>query len=213
MENLFRQFWVAVMLVIMVSGIKAMEEKNDHVLMNSSGEGKYEKATLGGGCFWCTEAVFKEVKGVVEVQPGYSGGHVKNPAYREVTTGRTGHAEVIQITFDPVVVSFEKLLEYFFATHDPTTLNRQGADVGTQYRSAIFYHSPEQKLAAEKVILQLENERVYDRPVVTEVTPFTAFYMAEDYHKDYFERNGGQPYCRLVVAPKVDKIRKILKEQ
>jgi len=201
------------MLVIMVSGIKAMEEKNDHVLMNSSGEGKYEKATLGGGCFWCTEAVFKEVKGVVEVQPGYSGGHVKNPAYREVTTGRTGHAEVIQITFDPVVVSFEKLLEYFFATHDPTTLNRQGADVGTQYRSAIFYHSPEQKLAAEKVILQLENERVYDRPVVTEVTPFTAFYMAEDYHKDYFERNGGQPYCRLVVAPKVDKIRKILKEQ
>ncbi|HPJ79590.1 MAG TPA: peptide-methionine (S)-S-oxide reductase MsrA [Prolixibacteraceae bacterium] len=190
-----------------------MEEKNDHVLMNSSGEGKYEKATLGGGCFWCTEAVFKEVKGVVEVQPGYSGGHVKNPAYREVTTGRTGHAEVIQITFDPVVVSFEKLLEYFFATHDPTTLNRQGADVGTQYRSAIFYHSPEQKLAAEKVILQLENERVYDRPVVTEVTPFTAFYMAEDYHKDYFERNGGQPYCRLVVAPKVDKIRKILKEQ
>ncbi len=213
MENLFRQFWVAVMLVIIVSGIKAMEEKNDHVLMNSSGEGKYEKATLGGGCFWCTEAVFKEVKGVVEVQPGYSGGHVKNPAYREVTTGRTGHAEVIQITFDPVVVSFEKLLEYFFATHDPTTLNRQGADVGTQYRSAIFYHSPEQKLAAEKVILQLENERVYDRPVVTEVTPFTAFYMAEDYHKDYFERNGGQPYCRLVVAPKVDKIRKILKEQ
>jgi peptide-methionine (S)-S-oxide reductase len=201
------------MLVIIVSGIKAMEEKNDHVLMNSSGEGKYEKATLGGGCFWCTEAVFKEVKGVVEVQPGYSGGHVKNPAYREVTTGRTGHAEVIQITFDPVVVSFEKLLEYFFATHDPTTLNRQGADVGTQYRSAIFYHSPEQKLAAEKVILQLENERVYDRPVVTEVTPFTAFYMAEDYHKDYFERNGGQPYCRLVVAPKVDKIRKILKEQ
>ena len=210
MENLFRQFWVAVMLVIIVSGIKAMEEKNDHVLMNSSGEGKYEKATLGGGCFWCTEAVFKEVKGVVEVQPGYSGGHVKNPAYREVTTGRTGHAEVIQITFDPVVVSFEKLLEYFFATHDPTTLNRQGADVGTQYRSAIFYHSPEQKLAAEKVILQLENERVYDRPVVTEVTPFTAFYPAEDYHKDYFERNGEQPYCRMVVAPKVAKIKKIL---
>jgi peptide-methionine (S)-S-oxide reductase len=187
-----------------------MEEKNDHVLMNSSGEGKYEKATLGGGCFWCTEAVFKEVKGVVEVQPGYSGGHVKNPAYREVTTGRTGHAEVIQITFDPVVVSFEKLLEYFFATHDPTTLNRQGADVGTQYRSAIFYHSPEQKLAAEKVILQLENERLYDRPVVTEVTPFTAFYPAEDYHKDYFERNGEQPYCRMVVAPKVAKIKKIL---
>ena len=213
MENLFRQFWVAVMLVIMVSGIKAMEEKNDHVLMNSSGEGKYEKATLGGGCFWCTEAVFKEVKGVLEVQPGYSGGHIKNPAYREVTTGRTGHAEVVQITFDPAVVSFGKILEYFFATHDPTTLNRQGADVGTQYRSAIFYHSPEQKLAAEKLILQLENERAFDRPIVTEVTPFTAFYKAEDYHKDYFERNGGQPYCRLVVAPKVEKIKKILKKE
>jgi len=210
MENLFRQFWVAVMLVIMVSGIKAMEEKNDHVLMNSSGENKQEKATLGGGCFWCTEAVFMEVKGVFEVWPGYSGGHVKNPAYREVTTGRTGHAEVIQITFDTAVVSFGKLLEYFLAPHDPTTLNRQGADVGTQYRSAIFYHSPEQKLAAEKVILQLENERVYDRPVVTEVTPFTAFYPAEDYHKDYFERNGEQPYCRMVVAPKVAKIKKIL---
>lgn len=190
-----------------------MEEKNDHVLMNSSGEEKHEKATLGGGCFWCTEAVFKEVKGVLEVQPGYSGGHIKNPAYREVTTGRTGHAEVVQITFDPAVVSFGKILEYFFATHDPTTLNRQGADVGTQYRSAIFYHSPEQKLAAEKLILQLENERAYDRPIVTEVTPFTAFYKAEDYHKDYFERNGGQPYCRMVVAPKVEKIKKILKKE
>lgn len=190
-----------------------MEEKNYHVLMNSSGENKQEKATLGGGCFWCTEAVFKEVKDVVEAEPGYSGGHIKNPAYREVTTGRTGHAEVVQITFDPAVVSFGKILEYFFATHDPTTLNRQGADVGTQYRSAIFYHSPEQKLAAEKLIQQLENDRVYDRPIVTEVTPFTAFYKAEDYHKNYFERNGGQPYCRMVVAPKVDKIKKILKKE
>ena len=190
-----------------------MEERNDHVVMDGSGNGKYEKATLGGGCFWCTEAVFKEVKGVVEAEPGYSGGHIKNPAYREVTTGRTGHAEVVQITFDPAVVSFAKILEYFFATHDPTTLNRQGADVGTQYRSAIFYHSPEQKLAAEKLIQQLENDRVYDRPIVTEVTPFTAFYKAEDYHKNYFERNGRQPYCRMVVAPKVDKIKKILKKE
>ena len=209
MGNLRRHIWMAGFMWIIISGVQAMEEKSANMMMEGSGKEKYEKATLGGGCFWCTEAVFKEVKGVIEVWPGYSGGHVKNPAYREVTTGRTGHAEVIQITFDPAVVSFGKLLEYFFATHDPTTLNRQGADVGTQYRSAIFYHSPEQKLAAEKVILQLENERVYDRPVVTEVTPFTAFYPAEDYHKDYFERNGEQPYCRMVVAPKVAKIKKI----
>lgn len=222
MEKLARQFWVAVIIVMMVSGVNAMEVKKNTVetdMKNNTGEmgnpgnEGYETATLGGGCFWCTEAVFKEVKGVLEVQPGYSGGHIKNPAYREVTTGRTGHAEVVEITFDPAVVSFGKILEYFFATHDPTTLNRQGADVGTQYRSAIFYHSPEQKLAAEKLILQLENERAFDRPIVTEVTPFTAFYKAEDYHKDYFERNGGQPYCRLVVAPKVEKIKKILKKE
>lgn len=172
-----------------------------------------ETATLGGGCFWCTEAVFLEMKGVEKVVPGYSGGHVKNPAYREVTTGRTGHAEVVQITFDPKITSFSEILEVFFMTHDPTTLNRQGNDVGTQYRSAIFYHNEEQKKIAEKVITLIEEDKVYDDPIVTEVTPFKAFYLAEDYHHNYFERNRNQPYCQFVVAPKVEKFRKIFKEK
>lgn len=168
---------------------------------------KLEKATLGGGCFWCTEAVYKQLRGVIDVLPGYSGGHIKNPAYREVCTGTTGHAEVVQITFDPAVISFVQLLEVFFSVHDPTTLNRQGADTGTQYRSVVFYHTEEQKTEAEKMILEMENEKIFTSPVVTEVAPFTAFYPAEDYHRDYFARNGNQPYCRMVVAPKVAKFR------
>ncbi len=172
-----------------------------------------EEATLGGGCFWCTEAVYKELNGVVDVKPGYSGGHVKNPSYREVCTGNTGHAEVVQIKFDPEKVSFSEILEVFFLTHDPTTLNRQGNDVGTQYRSAIFYHSEEQKQTAEKIISQLEKEKVYKDPIVTEVTPFTSFYVAEDYHINYFERNKNQPYCQFVVAPKVEKFEKIFKDK
>jgi len=172
-----------------------------------------ETATLGGGCFWCTEAVYLRMIGVEKVTPGYSGGHIKNPAYREVTTGRTGHAEVVQIVFDPKVVSFNDILEVFFATHDPTTLNRQGADIGTQYRSAIFYHSDAQKKAAENYILQLEREGIYDRPVVTEVTAFTNFYEAEDYHKNYFDNNKNQPYCQYVVAPKVEKFSKLFKDK
>lgn len=171
-----------------------------------------EKATLGGGCFWCTEAVYKELKGVVDIKPGYSGGEIKNPSYKEVCTGRTGHAEVIQITFDPAEVSFPKILEVFFMTHDPTTLNRQGNDVGTQYRSAVFYHSEEQKQTAEKIIELFEQEKVYEDPIVTEVTAFKNFYEAEDYHFNYFERNKNQPYCQYVVAPKVEKFRKIFKE-
>jgi peptide-methionine (S)-S-oxide reductase len=169
----------------------------------------YETATLGGGCFWCTEAVYKEMKGVVKVVPGYSGGHIKNPAYREVTTGRTGHAEVVQITFDPSVSTFSDILEVFFMTHDPTTLNRQGNDIGTQYRSAIFYHNEEQKNMAEKAIELFEKDKIYDDPIVTKVTPFDAFYIAEDYHHNYFERNKNQPYCQFVVAPKVEKFKKI----
>ncbi|SHE47659.1 peptide-methionine (S)-S-oxide reductase [Mariniphaga anaerophila] len=172
-----------------------------------------EEATLGGGCFWCTEAVFLQMKGVESVASGYSGGHVKNPGYREVTTGRTGHAEVIQITFDPRVVSFSEILEVFFMTHDPTTLNRQGNDIGTQYRSAIFYHNEEQKKTAKKVIELFEKEKVYDDPIVTEVTPFEAFYKAEDYHVNYFNNNKNQPYCQFVVAPKVEKFRKVFKEK
>ncbi len=180
---------------------------------NSTMAQKLETATLAGGCFWCTEAVYKELKGVSGIKPGYSGGHVKNPSYREVCNGTTGHAEVIQITFDPAVVSFSEILEVFFMTHDPTTLNRQGNDVGTQYRSAIFYHNEEQKQTAEKVIRLFEQEKVYDKPIVTEVTAFDKFYVAEDYHFNYFARNKNQPYCQYVVAPKVEKFKKIFKEK
>ncbi len=172
-----------------------------------------EKATLGGGCFWCTEAVYLQLKGVTDVKPGYSGGHVKNPAYHEVCNGTTGHAEVVQVTFDPEQVSFSEILEVFFKTHDPTTLNRQGNDVGTQYRSAVFYHSDEQKEIAEKIIIQFENEKVYDDPIVTEVTAFDTFYPAEDYHINYFARNKNQPYCQFTVAPKVEKFEKIFKDK
>ncbi len=172
-----------------------------------------EKATFGGGCFWCTEAVYSELKGVVKVNPGYSGGEVKNPTYEEVCTGETGHAEVIQITFDPAIISFAEILEVFFMTHDPTTLNRQGNDVGTQYRSVIFYHSEKQKQIAEKVIGLFNEERVYDQPIVTEVIKFDKFYQAEDYHAKYFERNKNKGYCQFVIAPKMEKFRKIFKEK
>jgi peptide-methionine (S)-S-oxide reductase len=172
-----------------------------------------EKATLGGGCFWCTEAVYLELKGVVDVKPGYSGGHVKNPSYKEVCNETTGHAEVVQITFDPNVVSYTEILEVFFVTHDPTTLNRQGNDVGTQYRSAVFYHSEQQKQTAQKVIELLTKDKVYNKPIVTEVTKFDVFYVAEDYHFNYFARNKNQPYCQYVVAPKVEKFRKVFKEK
>lgn len=172
-----------------------------------------EKATLGGGCFWCTEAVYLELKGVTDVKPGYSGGHVKNPSYKEVCAETTGHAEVVQITFDPEVVSFTEILEVFFVTHDPTSLNRQGNDVGTQYRSAIFYHSEKQKEIATQIIQQLEKEKAYKKPIVTEITAFDAFYVAEDYHLNYFARNKNQPYCQFVVAPKVEKFRKVFKDK
>jgi len=166
-----------------------------------------EVATLAGGCFWCLEAVYDDLRGVESVESGYAGGDVPNPTYRQVCSGTTGHAEVVQITFDPSVISFREILEVFFAIHDPTTLNRQGADVGTQYRSAIFYHSPEQKEVAEKLIAELNAEGIWDAPIVTEVVPFEKFYVAEDYHQEYFAQNPSQPYCRAVVAPKVAKFR------
>jgi peptide-methionine (S)-S-oxide reductase len=166
-----------------------------------------EVATLAGGCFWCLEAVYDDLQGVESVESGYSGGDVQNPTYRQVCSGATGHAEVVQVTFDKSVVSFREILEIFFAIHDPTTLNRQGADVGTQYRSAIFYHSPEQKEVAEKLIAELNSEGIWDAPIVTEVVPFEKFYVAEDYHQEYFAQNPSQPYCRAVVAPKVAKFR------
>ena len=167
-----------------------------------------ELATLGGGCFWCLEAVYKELRGVGRVVSGYAGGSVENPTYRQVCEGTTGHAEVVQITFDPSEVSYLELLEVFFTIHDPTTLNRQGGDVGTQYRSAIFYHTPAQRETAEQAIAAFDAAQVWDAPIVTEVVPLETFYPAEDYHQDYFEKNPSQPYCRAVVAPKVSKFRK-----
>ena len=173
----------------------------------------YEKATLGGGCFWCTEAVFLEIEGVIEVVSGYSGGHVKDPTYQQVTTGRTGHAEVIQVTFDPEVISYREILEIFFTMHDPTQLNRQGADVGTQYRSVIFYHSQEQKETAEAFIEEMKETNIFNLPIMTQLEPFEAFYEAEDYHKDYYNRNKNQGYSRIVIAPKLDKVQKRFKEK
>ncbi|MGW8178778.1 MAG: peptide-methionine (S)-S-oxide reductase MsrA [bacterium] len=171
-------------------------------------ESKRETATLGGGCFWCLEAGFEQLKGVEKVVSGYSGGTVVNPSYQQVCTGTTGHAEVVQITYDPQIIAFRELLEVFFTIHDPTTLNRQGADVGTQYRSVIFYHSQEQKTVAEKVVQELEAAEIWDAPIVTEITSFSAFYRAEDYHQEYFRRNPGQAYCQVVIAPKVVKLRR-----
>ncbi len=172
-----------------------------------------EVATLAGGCFWCIEAIFAELRGVSRVESGYSGGSVPNPTYRQVCTGETGHAEVVQISFDPTLVSFRELLKVFFSVHDPTTLNRQGADVGPQYRSAIFYHSEDQRRIAEEVIQELTASRTWPAPIVTEVVPFRAFYKAEDYHQEYFKQHGDQPYCRLVIAPKLAKFRDKYGEQ
>ena len=175
--------------------------------VNTTGPSRFEVATLAGGCFWCLEAIYDELKGVEDVVSGYAGGSVENPSYQAVCTGATGHAEVVQVTFDPQVVSFKELLEVFFTIHDPTTLNRQGADVGTQYRSAIFYHSPEQKAAAGQVIAEISAAGIWPDPIVTEVVPLEAFYPAEDYHQEYFRKNPYQGYCRAVVAPKVAKFR------
>jgi peptide-methionine (S)-S-oxide reductase len=186
------------------------------IAMGSGGAGAEEskraKATLAGGCFWCTEAVYAELKGVTSVTSGYIGGAVPNPTYKDVCTGQTGHAEAIEIEYDPTVVSFQKLLEVFFATHDPTTLNRQGADVGTQYRSSIFVHDDEQKRAAQDVIAALDRARVFPGPIVTQIEPATVFYPAEDYHQDYFAKNPDQPYCQAAAAPKVAKVRKVFKD-
>ena len=168
-----------------------------------------ELATLAGGCFWCLEAAFSDLRGVERAESGYAGGSTPNPSYEAVCTGKTGHAEVVQITFDPQAISFSDLLHVFFTIHDPTTLNQQGGDVGTQYRSAVFYHSPAQKAETERVIAELTSEKVWDDPIVTEVKPLEKFYPAEEYHRDYYRRNPNQGYCRAVIAPKVAKVRKL----
>lgn len=166
-----------------------------------------ETITIGGGCFWCVEAVYSELKGVISVEPGYSGGDVANPTYREVCTGDTGHAEVVQVTFDPRVISLKDILEVFFSVHDPTTLNRQGPDVGTQYRSVIFYRDEAQKRTALAVMKEISAENLYSKPLVTQLVPFAAFYKAEDYHRDYYALHGSEPYCQFVISPKIAKFR------
>ncbi len=192
-------------------GLKA-KTKLKEKKMNSLTEAKLDTATFGTGCFWCSEAIFERVKGVKTAVAGYSGGIVENPTYKEVCTGKTGHAEVVQITYDPNVVSYDKLLEIFWKTHDPTTLNRQGADVGTQYRSVIFYHNEAQKEKAEYYKKKLEDEKIWKDSIVTEISPFTHFYKAEDYHQEYYDNNPNQGYCAFVITPKVEKFEKIFKD-
>jgi peptide-methionine (S)-S-oxide reductase len=192
-----------------ISNSKNSDEMSE---LNHHNSALLETATFGGGCFWCTEAVFQRVQGVHTVVSGYSGGKISNPTYREVTSGMTGHAEVIQIRFNPEEVSYLQLLEIFFKTHDPTTLNRQGADVGTQYRSAIFFHDPQQKELAEKIKEALDKEKIWDDPIVTEITEFKAFYKAEDYHQNYFANNPNQAYCQFVIVPKLNKLEKLFQD-
>jgi len=188
-------------------------QKNRTGTMETHTKGNTDTATFGAGCFWCVEAVFQELKGVHKVTSGYSGGTVKNPSYREVCTGRTGHAEVIQVVYDPDTITFSELLEVFWQTHDPTTLNQQGADIGTQYRSAVFYHSPEQQRLAEEYREKLDASGAYAAPVVTEISPLINFYPAEDYHQNYYAENGEQPYCRAVIRPKMDKFRAVFADK
>jgi len=187
------------------------EKKTESGVINNMDS--LQVATFGSGCFWCTEAIFERVNGVVKVESGYSGGTVENPTYEEVCTGTTGHAEVTQITYDPSVISFDELLEIFWKTHDPTTLNKQGNDVGTQYRSVIFYHNEEQKELAEKYKSELDKSGAWDNPIVTEISPFNNFYPAEGYHQDYYENNPKQGYCAFVIAPKVEKFEKVFKNK
>lgn len=189
----------------------AKSEKNIQTMTTENRE--IEQATLGGGCFWCIEAVFEELKGVESAVNGYSGGTVKNPSYREVTSGRTGHAEVVQISYDPEQISYSQILEVFFHLHDPTTLNRQGADVGTQYRSVIFYHDEQQEKIARRVFEEIDKSDLWKDPLVTEIKPLEEFYVAEDYHQNYFENNPNQPYCTFVIGPKMSKLKNLFKDK
>jgi peptide-methionine (S)-S-oxide reductase len=198
-------------------GQKSNDEKNDDVTQNNAMANQSNEnlslATFGSGCFWCTEAVFLNVDGVVKVASGYSGGKVKNPSYKEICSGLTGHAEVIQLTYDPAKVSYDALLEIFWGTHDPTTLNKQGADEGTQYRSVVFYHNEEQKLLAEEYKKKLDESGAFNDPIVTEISPITTFYVAEDYHQNYYNLNGTAPYCKFVIQPKLEKFKKVFKDK
>ena len=203
-------------LIMLLAGASCGQKtsENKTAMNNQSTENtKLALATFGNGCFWCTEAIFQRLKGVSKVVSGYTGGKVKNPTYKEVCTGLTGHAEAIQITYDPKVISYPELLEVFWQTHDPTTLNRQGADVGTQYRSAIFYHTDEQKKLADEYKKKLTESGAFDDPIVTEITPITEYYPAENYHQNYYNLNGSAPYCSYVIQPKIDKFKKVFKSK
>lgn len=210
MKNIKYLLIVGVIIIFAVNNFYS-QVSDKGMKMNT--DNKYEVATFGNGCFWCTEAIFEKLNGVISAVSGYSGGHKENPTYKEVCTGETGHAEVLQITYDPKIISFEELLEVFWKTHDPTTLNRQGNDVGTQYRSAIFYHNEEQKKLAADYKAKLTKAEIFEDPIVTEITKFDKFYPAENYHQDYYEQNKSQPYCSLVITPKVEKFKKIFKDK
>ncbi|MEZ4936260.1 MAG: peptide-methionine (S)-S-oxide reductase MsrA [Crocinitomicaceae bacterium] len=203
---------ILLILILLISNVSCISQTKRESMDNENVK-NLETATFGAGCFWCVEAIFQDVKGVYSVKPGYTGGHKENPTYKEVCTGSTGHAEVAQIKFDPKVVSFDKLLEIFWYTHDPTTLNRQGADVGTQYRSAIFFHSEEQKIKAEAYKAKLEELNVYPNPIVTEIVKFDVFYEAENYHNDYYSNNPEQGYCKMVIKPKIEKFKKAFEKE
>lgn len=205
--------WFTAIFFSACSQPAAQESKTTNMETNLSKDNNIETATFGAGCFWCVEAVFQRLDGVIKVESGYSGGKIKNPTYREVCSGLTGHAEVCQITYDKTKVQYKDLLEVFWKTHDPTTLNRQGNDSGTQYRSVIFYHNDEQKELAEKYKNELNKSGAWDNPVITEITPYTAFYKAEDYHQNYYNENGSEPYCLFVIQPKVEKFEKVFKDK
>lgn len=207
--------YTLLLITIFLVGCKESKSEinNNNVKTMNAQNTSLETATFGSGCFWCTEAIFERVKGVSKVVSGYSGGSVDNPTYKEVCNGTTGHAECTQITFDPAVISYDELLEIFWKMHDPTTLNRQGNDVGTQYRSVIFYHNDRQKQKAEYYKNKLTKEKIWDKPIVTEITKFEKFYPAEDYHQEYYDNNPNQGYCAYVITPKVEKFEKIFKDK
>jgi peptide-methionine (S)-S-oxide reductase len=204
---------IVIIALFLVTGCKGNTQKNDKLMDITTSSTNTDTATFAAGCFWCVEAVFQELKGVHSVTSGYTGGKIKNPSYREVCTGMTGHAEACQIVYDPKVISYDELLEAFWGSHNPTTLNRQGADQGTQYRSAIFYHNEKQKELAEAYKSRLNSEMAFDKPVVTEISPAGIFYKAEDYHQNYFNENGNAPYCSFVIVPKLEKFRKVFKDK
>jgi peptide-methionine (S)-S-oxide reductase len=213
MKTLASIILVSGLLLFTAAGYEGAAAMSTDNRSKPASSGTLETATFGAGCFWCVEAVFQNLQGVASVMSGYAGGTVENPTYEQVCSGATGHAEVCQIQFDPARISYRELLEVFWQTHDPTTLNRQGSDEGTQYRSAIFYHSDRQRQTAELYKKELAAAKIWDRPIVTEIVPFKKFYKAEDYHQNYYRQNAGQPYCRFVITPKVEKFRKVFEKK